>query len=122
MTNSSSVQETMVTPAEPPEKPTILDANGTVANGPEDLTPVHHPAPLLPGPQPAQAILTAHQTCSSRVVRNTPCYEQSVNQHDQGLVAWEVLLAARMIGRTSQQPNPNMRSKRQWKTPCPLQQ
>ena len=92
MTNSSSAQETMVTPAEPPEEPTILDANGTAANEPEDLSPVHHPAPLLPGPQPAQAIPNARQTHSGRVVRNTPCYEPSVNQHNQGLVACEVLL------------------------------
>ena len=121
VTNSSSAQETMVTPAKPPENPTILDANGTVANGPEDLSPVHHPAPLLPGPQPAQTIPTAPQTRSSRVVRNTPCYEQSVNQRDQGLVAWEVLL-----GQDDREDIPTAESQyaiqRQWKTPCPLQQ
>ena len=84
--------EMMDTPAEPPEEPTILDVNGTTANQPEDLSPVHQPAPLLPGPQPAQTILTARQTHSGRVVRNTPCYEQSMNQCNQGLVASEVLL------------------------------
>ena len=92
VTNSSSTPETMDTPDEPPEEPTIPDANGTTANQPEDLSPVHQPAPLLPSPQPAQTILTARQTHSGRVVRNTPRYEQSVNQRNQGLVAWEVLL------------------------------
>ena len=34
----------------------------------------------------------ARQTRSGRMVHNTPRYEQSVTQRDQGLVAWEVLL------------------------------
>ena len=34
----------------------------------------------------------ARQTRSGRTVRNTPRYEQSVTQREQGLVAWEVLL------------------------------
>ena len=39
-------------------------------------------------PEPA----SARQTRSGRTIRNTPRYEQSVAQRDQGLVAWEVLL------------------------------
>ena len=39
-------------------------------------------------PEPA----AARQTRSGRTIRNTPRYEQSVAQRDQGLVAWEVLL------------------------------
>ena len=35
---------------------------------------------------------TARQTQSGRTIRNTPRYEQSIAQRDQGLVAWEVLL------------------------------
>ena len=35
---------------------------------------------------------TARQTRSGRTIRNTPRYEQSITQRDQGLVAWEVLL------------------------------
>ena len=87
MTNQSSAQEPMVTPAEPPDEPTIPDTNGNATTEPEDLSPVHHPVPPLPDTQPAQVIPTARQTRSGRVVRNTPCYEQSM-----GLVAWEVLL------------------------------
>ena len=34
----------------------------------------------------------ARQTRSGRTIRNTPHYEQSIAQRDQGLVAWEVLL------------------------------
>ena len=34
----------------------------------------------------------ARQTRSRRTIRNTPRYEQSIAQRDQGLVAWEVLL------------------------------
>ena len=68
VTNSSSTPETMDTPAEPPEEPTIPDANGTTANQPEALSPVHQPTPLLPGPQPAQPIPTARETRSGRVV------------------------------------------------------
>ena len=46
----------------------------------------------MPCPQPANAFPAARQTRSSRVIRNTPRYEQSVSQRNQGLVAWEVLL------------------------------
>ena len=37
-------------------------------------------------------IPTARQTGSGMTIRNTPRYEQSIAQRDQGLVAWEVLL------------------------------
>ena len=91
-TNSSSSQETMVPPAEPQEKPLIPHINGTVTDMPEALLPEHHPAPPLPCPQPSHTILAARQRSSSRVICDTPCYEQSVSQRNQGLVAFEVLL------------------------------
>ena len=75
-----------------PEEPMIPDANGTTDNKQEDLSAKNQPATLLPGPQPAQAVPHARQTHSGRIVRNTPRYDQSVNQCNQGLVAWEVLL------------------------------
>ena len=34
----------------------------------------------------------ARQTRSGRTIHNTPCYEHSLTQRDQGLLAWEVLL------------------------------
>ena len=34
----------------------------------------------------------AQQTRSGRIVRNTPRYDQSMDQRDQSLVTWEVLL------------------------------
>ena len=43
--------------------------------------------PVAEPPTPA-----SRQTRSGRTIRNTPRYEQSVTQREQGLVAWEVLL------------------------------
>ena len=69
-----------------------------------DHDPIGDTTPQLPtvpdqptgnqGPQPhtEQPVPAARQTRSSRVVHNTPWYEQSITQRDQGLVAWEVLL------------------------------
>ena len=91
MTNPSSTPETMDTAASQPEEPMTQDGNGTTANQPEDQSPVHQQAPLLPDTQPSQTVPTARQTRSGRVVRNTPRYKQSVNQRNQGLVTWEVL-------------------------------
>ena len=39
-----------------------------------------------------QTVPAIRQTRSGRVIRNTPRYDHSVNQRNQGLVAWEVLL------------------------------
>ena len=46
----------------------------------------------MPHQQPAQPVPAACQTCSGRVIRDTPRYKQSVSQRNQGIVAWEVLL------------------------------
>ena len=92
MTQQASTTENEDTQANLPEEPTIPDANGTTDNQQEDLLVENQPAALLPGLQPAQAVPPAHQTHSSRIVRNTPRYDQSVNQRNQGLVTWEVLL------------------------------
>ena len=46
----------------------------------------------MPGLQTAQDVPPARQTRSGRIVRNTPRYDQSISQHNQGLVTWEVLL------------------------------
>ena len=47
---------------------------------PTETQPVHNP----PAQQPAQAGQPARQTRSGRIVRNTPRYDQSMNQRDQG--------------------------------------
>ena len=69
-----------------------------------DHNPIRETAPHFPtvpdqptwnqGPQlhAEQSVPAARQTISGRVVPNTPWYEQSATQRDQGLVAWEVLL------------------------------
>ena len=69
-----------------------------------DHDPISDTAPQLPtvpvqpagqqGRQPhaEQPVPVARQTRSGRVDHNTPRYEQSVTQRDQGLIAWEVLL------------------------------
>ena len=57
--------------------------------------------PTIPAQLAGQQVPTTHteqpgpvarQTRSGRVVHNTPWYEQSVTQRNQGLIAWEVLL------------------------------
>ena len=78
--------------ADLPEEPAIPDTNGTTDKLQGDPPTDNQPAPLLPGLQTAQDVPPARQTRSGRIVRNTSRYDQSINQHNQGLVAWEVLL------------------------------
>ena len=87
LNNSPATPETGVPPVELPVDPTIPDANEAPEEPQQDppTTPLH-------GPQPEQAVPVARQTRSGRTVRNTPRYEQSINQRDQAIVAWEVLL------------------------------
>ena len=92
MINSPVTQETGVPPVEPPEDPTIPDANKASEDQQQDPPPTQIPATPLHRPQSEQAVRVTRQTRSGRTVRNTPRYEQSINQRDQGLVAWEVLL------------------------------
>ena len=68
--------------------PSMNDADE--ANPPDPQLPVAPSTPLLPQPEPPPA--TARQTRSGRVIKNTPCYDQSVSLRDQGIVAWELLL------------------------------
>ena len=64
----------------------------------DDATPQLPMETVPPTAQEEQQPLTgpslpaARQTRSGRTVRNTPRYEQSITQRDQGLVAWEVLI------------------------------
>ena len=71
------------------------------------------------GQQTTQAVPPAQQTRSGRIVRNMPRYDQSVNQRDQGLVAWEVLL-----DQDVREDVPTAESQyaiqSRWKTPWPL--
>ena len=92
MNNSSATQGTVAPPAEPPQASAIPDAQEASEEQQEDQLPAQLPTAPLHGPQMEQAVMTARQTCSGRIVKNTPRYEQSINQQDQGLVAWEVLL------------------------------
>ena len=46
----------------------------------------------MPGLQTAQDVPPARRTRSGRIVRNTPRYDQSISQRNQGLVAWKGLL------------------------------
>ena len=52
----------------------------------------NQPTTLLSGQQTAQDVPPARQTRSGRIVRNMPRYDQSINQRNQGLIAWEVFL------------------------------
>ena len=89
--NSSATQGTVAPQAEPPEESVIPDAYDVPEEQHEAQSPAQLPTAQLPGPPPEQAVPTARQTRSGRIVKSTPHYEQSVNQRDQGLVAWEVL-------------------------------
>ena len=86
MNNTPATTETGVPPVERTEVPTIPKVNEASEEQQQGPLPTNIPT----APQPEQTV--PRQTRSGRVVRNTPCYEQSINQRDQGLVAWEVLL------------------------------
>ena len=87
----SHTTPTLDTHADLPENPAIPGTNGSTDNLREDPPTDNQPASLLPGLQTAQDVLPARQTRSGRIVRNTPRYDQSIYQRNQGLVAWEVL-------------------------------
>ena len=76
------------------DEPALEPFNGAIDNAspllPTDTVPTaaqQKQQPITGPPLPA-----ARQTQSGRTVRNTPRYEQSITQRDQGLVGWEVLL------------------------------
>ena len=89
MNNAPATTETGVPPVELTEAPTIPDVNEASEEQQQDPLPTHIPTTPRT-PQPEQTV--PRQTRSGRVIQNTPRYEQSINQRDQGLVAWEVLL------------------------------
>ena len=62
------------------------------SNLPTPPQPAHQTAPQVPQQQLEHPLSAACQMYSGRVIRNTPCYEQSISQRNQGLVAWEILL------------------------------
>ena len=70
--------------------PLSLDNNADEHN---QLAPQQPAAPAaMPLPQQEPSSATAHQTQSGRVIKNTPHYDQSISLHDQGIVAWELLI------------------------------
>ena len=75
------------------DEPTMEPFNETIDSAaplpPTETVPpaAHEQHPITGPPIPA-----ARQTWSRRTIRNTPRYEQSIAQRDQGLVTWEVLL------------------------------
>ena len=90
--NSSATQGTVAQSAEPPEESAIPDAHEASEEQQEDQLPAQLPTTPLHGPQTEQDVPTARQTRSGRIIKNTSRYEQSINQRNQGLVAWVVLL------------------------------
>ena len=70
--------------------PLPLDTDVDVHNPPAPPQPVAPVATPLPQPEPHS--VTACQTRSGRVIKNTPCYDQSISLRDQGIVAWELLI------------------------------
>ena len=54
--------------------------------------PIDQMTPQSTQPHPELSTTAICQTRSGRVIQNTPCYEQSISQCSQGLVAWELLL------------------------------
>ena len=82
----------MAPPAEPLVESAIPDAYEVPEEQHEAQSPAQLPNTQLPAPPLEQVVPTARQTRSGRIVKDTPRYEQTVSQRDQGLVAWEVLL------------------------------
>ena len=85
-------------PDEAPNGQPTVDTITETLDGTDDLA---DPAPHdTPGPTTAPEVPpvtepptpASRQTRSGRTIRNTPRYEQSVTQREQGLVTWEVLL------------------------------
>ena len=76
------------------DEPSLEPVNETVDHAAplplDDAGPPETPEQQQNTAQPE--IAAARQTRSGRTIRNTPQYEQSVAQRDQGLEAWEVLL------------------------------
>ena len=82
-----------VQPADPQQDlQMLMEAEENKENHPALPHPAPPTAQQLPQPQLEQPPPAACQMHSSRVIWNTPRYEQSVSQWSQGLVAWEVLL------------------------------
>ena len=89
-------------PSQPPDdapngQPTVdtvtetLDGTDDLADPTPHDTPGPTTAPEVP-PVTEPPTPASRQTRSGRTIRNTPRYQQSVTQREQGLVAWEVLL------------------------------
>ena len=92
MTQHAHETPNLDTHADMPEEPENPGTIETSDNLKEDLRTDNQLAPLMPGLQTAKDVSPARQTRSGRIVRNTPRYNQSISQRNQGLVAWEVLL------------------------------
>ena len=82
-----------VQPVEPQQDLQMPMAAGETDENPPVLSqPAPPPAQQLLQPQLEQPPPAARQTCSGRVIWNTPHNKQSISQQSKGLVAWEVLL------------------------------
>ena len=83
-------------PIEPPTQhlqPTIpVDDDDGTANAANTPLPASQPVATPPAPEQTPPPSAACQTRSGRVITNTSCYNQSITQRSQGLVAWEVLI------------------------------
>ena len=69
-----------------------MDDDDGAANAADPPLLASQPLPTPPAPEQAPPPSAARQTRSRRVITNTSCYEQSVTQRSQRLVAWEVLM------------------------------
>ena len=89
-------------PSQIPEESPIgqpnIEPNTESFNETEDISDPTPPATAVPPTAPEEQPIigpptpATRQTRSGRTIRNTPRYEQSVTQREQGLIAWEVLL------------------------------
>ena len=68
------------------------DAGDVEPSEADALAPIVTTPPTQQAPAQVPQDSAIRQTRSGRVVTNTPRYEQSMRQRNQGLVAWEVLL------------------------------
>ena len=81
-------------PTSQPNVEPIMESFNETEDIPDPTPPAIAVPPAAPEEQPVIGPSTpaTRQTRSGRTICNTPWYDQSVTQREQGLVAWEVLL------------------------------
>ena len=79
--NHASQEDPQMIPSEPPDNEHLIEEMPAATAPQEELA------------TPSECHSEQHQTRSGRVVHNTECYLEGMEQRGQGIVAWEVLIS-----------------------------